>query len=144
MSKFYTFIWNETGTSSQKIAKEFLSGPFIFVPCASGSRHEDVVSGMLLSVEDVYWHDSTGSVDQMKEILPRRDSVGVIDHPLSKMLCNVYPGHHDFFVSGCGVHESPSLHSYIEILVQLSAVALPSQAANAVSDEIRSYLTCNF
>ncbi|CBI17221.3 unnamed protein product, partial [Vitis vinifera] len=132
MSKFYTFIWNETGTSSQKIAKEFLSGPFIFVPCASGSRHEDVVSGMLLSVEDVYWHDSTGSVDRMKEILPQCDSVGVVDHPLSKMLCNVYPGHHDFFVNGCGVHESPSLHSYIEILVQLSAVALPSQAANAV------------
>ncbi|KAL6338364.1 hypothetical protein AAG906_018735 [Vitis piasezkii] len=84
MSKFYTFIWNETGTSSQKIAKEFLSGTFIFVPCASGSRHKDIVSGMLLSVEDVYWHDSTGSVDQIKDILPWCDSVEVVDHPLAR------------------------------------------------------------
>lgn len=144
MSKFYKFIWNETGTLGQKIAKEFLSGPFIFVPCASGCKHEDVVSGMLLSPEDVYWHDSTRSVDQMKEILSQHESVGALDHPVSKTLCNLYPGLHDFFVNGCGVHEIPSFRGYIDILVQLSAIALPSQAANAVSYEIRSFLTCNF
>ena len=144
MSKFYTFIWNETGTVGQKISKEFLSGPFIFVPCASGSKHGDVVSGMLLSPEDVYWHDSTGSVDQMEEILPLHESVGAVDHPVSKILCNLYPGLRDFFVNGCGVPEIPSFRSYIDILVQLSAVALPSQAANAVSYEMRSYLTWNF
>lgn len=141
MSKFYSFIWTETGNSGQTIAKEFLSGPFIFVPYTFGSRHEDVVFGMLLPPEDVYWNDATGSVEQMKEILPPCDSVGVVDHPVSKTLCNIYPGLHDFFVNGCGVQEIPSFRSYVEILVQLSAIALPSQAANAVSDEILMYLT---
>ncbi|KAK2644000.1 hypothetical protein Ddye_019195 [Dipteronia dyeriana] len=132
MSRFYTFIWNEMAASKHKIAEELLSGPFVFVPYTSGLRHEDVVSGVFLSSEEVYWHDSTGTIDLMKEMQPRCSSIGVTQHPLAKNLCNVYPGLHDFFVKKCGVHESPSFRSYLEILLELSTVALPSQATNAV------------
>ncbi|TXG72616.1 hypothetical protein EZV62_001195 [Acer yangbiense] len=132
MSRFYTFIWNEMAASKHKIAEELLSGPFVFVPYTSGLRHEDVVSGVFLSSEEVYWRDSTGTIDLMKEMQPRCSSIGVTQHPLAKNLCNVYPGLHDFFVKKCGVHESPSFRSYLEILLELSTVALPSQATNAV------------
>ncbi|KAK9266385.1 hypothetical protein L1049_027287 [Liquidambar formosana] len=132
MSRFYTFIWNEMATSRQKIVEEFHSGPFIFVPCASVSKHEDLVPGILLSADEVYWNDSTGCMDQMKVINPQCDAIGGIYGPLSKTLCSVYPGLRDFFVNGCGVHEIPPFRSYLHILLQFSTVALPCQAANAV------------
>ncbi|KAK1591395.1 hypothetical protein Q3G72_006995 [Acer saccharum] len=132
MSRFYTFIWNEMAASKDEIAEELLSGPFVFVPYTSGFRHEDVVSGVFLSSEEVYWHDTTGTIDLMKEMQPRWSSIGVTQLPLAKNVCNVYPGLHEFFVKKCGVHESPSFRSYLEILLELSTVALPSQAANAV------------
>ncbi|KAK1591130.1 hypothetical protein Q3G72_002764 [Acer saccharum] len=132
MSRFYTFIWNEMVASKHEIGEELLSGPFVFVPYISCFRHEDVVSGVFLSSEEVYWHDSTGTIDLMKEMQPRCSSIGVTQLPLAKNLCNVYPGLHEFFVKNCGVHDSPSFRSYLEILLELSTVALPSQAANAV------------
>ncbi|XP_057497767.1 protein NO VEIN-like [Actinidia eriantha] len=131
MSRFYTFIWNEMATSKQKIVEELLSGPFIFVPYSCGSRHEDIVAGVFLSPSEVYWSDLTGSVNQIKGMHPHSDS-SVIDRPLCKTLSNVYPSLHDFFVSECGVSELPCLRSYLHILLQLSTVALPSQAANMV------------
>ncbi|KAI9194556.1 hypothetical protein LWI28_007060 [Acer negundo] len=132
MSRFYTFIWNEMAASKHEISEELLSGPFLFVPYTSGFRHKNVVSGVFLSSEEVYWHDSTGTIDLMKEMQPRCSSIGVTQLPLAKNLCNVYPGLHEFFVKKCGVHESPSFRSYLEIMLELSTVALPSQAANAV------------
>ncbi|CAN6588977.1 unnamed protein product [Malus baccata var. baccata] len=96
------------------------------------ARHEDVVSGTLLSPAEVYWHDSTSFVDQIREIHRQCSSAGVAHGPLIKTLCNFYPGLHDFFVDVCGVHETPPLRSYIQILLHLSNVALPSQAASAV------------
>lgn len=123
-------------SSKQRIVEEFHSGPSIFVPYASSSRHEDVVSGTFLSPEEVYWHDSTSFVDQIKQIHPQCSSTGVIHGPLNKTLCNFYPGLHDFFVDGCGVPETPPLRSYLQILLHLSKVTLPSQAANAVSNQI--------
>ncbi|BFG15404.1 hypothetical protein CerSpe_016780 [Prunus speciosa] len=132
MFKFYTLIWNELAASKEKIAEAFHSGPSIFVPHASSFRHEDVVSGTLLSPEEVYWHDSTSFVDQIREIHRQCSSTGVTHGPLNKTLCNFYPGLHDFFVDGCGVHETPPLRSYLQILLHLSNIALPSQAANAV------------
>ncbi|KAI3840267.1 hypothetical protein MKX03_010747 [Papaver bracteatum] len=39
---------------------------------------------------------------------------------------------HDFFVHGCRVSQISPFRSYIQILMKLSDVALPSQAANAV------------
>ncbi|XP_057958300.1 protein NO VEIN isoform X2 [Malania oleifera] len=131
MSKFYTFIWNEMTSSRQKIMREFCSGPFIFVPYTSGSQHEDVVSGMFLPPEEVYWYDLTGSKDQLEVNLQHR-FIGAANSPLNKTLCNVYPGLHDFFVNECGVQEIPSFRSYLQFLLQLSSIALPSQAANAV------------
>ena len=136
MSQLYTFIWNEMATSKQKIREELHSGPFIFVPYASGSSLDDVVAGIFLSPEEVCWHDSTGSLDQMKEIHPQCSLTDVAHHPLSKMLSNIYPGLRDFFIDGCEVREAPPLHSYLQILLQLSTVALPSQAANVVSNQI--------
>jgi hypothetical protein len=136
MSKFYTLIWNEMAASKQIIVEEFHSGPSIFGPYASSSRHEDVVSGTFLSPEEVYWHDSTSFVDQIKQIHPQCSSTGVIHGPLNRTLCNFYPGLHDFFVDGCGVPETPPLRSYLQILLHLSKVTLPSEAANAVSNQI--------
>ncbi|GAV66160.1 DUF3883 domain-containing protein [Cephalotus follicularis] len=132
MSKFYTFIWDKITSSNQKIAEEFHSGPFIFVPYASASRHENAVSGLFLSPEEVYWHDSTGLEDQLKEIISQDSSMRMNQGPLSKKLCNVYPGLHDFFVNEWGVCETPSFCIYLQILLQMSTVALPSQATNAV------------
>lgn len=136
MSKFYTLIWNEMASSKLRIVEEFHSKPSIFVPYASSSRHEDVVSGIFLSPQEVYWHDSTSLVDQIKHIHPQCSSTGVTHGPLIKTLCNFYPGLHDFFVDGCGVPETPPVRSYLQILLHLSKVALPSQAANAVSNHI--------
>ncbi|XP_050366227.1 protein NO VEIN [Argentina anserina] len=132
MSKFYTLIWNEMASSKLRIVEEFRSKPSIFVPYASSSRHADVVSGAFLSPEEVYWHESTSFMDQIKHIHPQCSSTGLTHGPLIKILCNFYPGLHDFFVNVCGVPETPPLRSYLQILLHLSKVALPSQAANAV------------
>ncbi|GKF17090.1 hypothetical protein Tco_0062008, partial [Tanacetum coccineum] len=52
-------------------------------------------------------------------------------HPLinNKLLCNVYPGLHNFFVNEFGVAENPPLLSYLQSLLQLSNQSLPSHAA---------------
>ncbi|KAL2469415.1 Histidine kinase [Abeliophyllum distichum] len=130
MSDFYTFIWKEMATSKQKIMEELHSGLFIFVPCASGYSREDAIPGAFLSPQEVYWYDSTGSMDQLKLI--DHDSVSDIASSLRKMLCNFYPNLHDFFVNECGVDENPPLRSYLQILLQLSTIALPNQAAKTV------------
>ncbi|KAH7833599.1 hypothetical protein Vadar_008001 [Vaccinium darrowii] len=70
-------------------------------------------------------------MNQVKEIHPHSGS-NAIGHPLCKTLCNGYPSPQEFFVSECVVNEEPHLRSYLEILLQLSTVALPSQAANMV------------
>ncbi|XWS09171.1 hypothetical protein CRYUN_Cryun40dG0063400 [Craigia yunnanensis] len=131
MSRLYTFIWNEVHNSRQKTAEEFHSASSIFVPCKSASRPDDVVSGIFLSSKEVYWHDSTGTMDQMYNL---SQSGSFIENqlPLNRTLSNVYPGLHDFFVKECKVPEKPSFSSYLDILLQLSALTLPSQAANAV------------
>ena len=135
MSRLYAFIWDEVAVSNI-LAEKFHSEPCIFVPYTSGSRHEDVLSGKFLSPAEVFWHDSTGAMDQMKEIHPQCTVTCVASGPLNKTLCNIYPGLHDFFVDVCGVHENPPLPSYLHVLQQLSSVTLPSQAVKAVSHEI--------
>lgn len=127
MSRLYTRIWNEMTALKQKVTEELHSGPFIFVPYTSGSRHEDMVTGVFMSSEEVYWHDATGTADLIKKMQPQCNSIG------TTMLCDVYPGLHEFFVKICGVSEIPSLRSYLQILLQVSSVSLPSQAAHAVS-----------
>ncbi|CAK9136536.1 unnamed protein product [Ilex paraguariensis] len=117
--------------SKQKIMEALRSGAFIFVPYSPGSTAEDVVPGVLLSRQEVYWHDSTGSMDQMKTIRPQ-NGPDLTNCPFSKMLCYVYPGLHDFFVNECGVEEAPPFRCYLQILMQLATVALPSQVAKTV------------
>ncbi|GJV34314.1 histidine kinase-, DNA gyrase B-, and HSP90-like ATPase family protein [Tanacetum coccineum] len=119
MSKFYTYLWNKMSSSKLKIVKKLHSQAFIFVPHSFSTTHE-LASGSFLSPSDVYWHDSFGSVEQTKSI-----------HPLinNKLLCNVYPGLHNFFVNEFGVAENPTLLSYLQSLQQLSNESLPSQAA---------------
>ncbi|OVA05273.1 protein of unknown function DUF3883 [Macleaya cordata] len=132
MSKFYSFIWDGADTSKSKISAEFSSGPSIFVPFQNVSRHDDVVHGMFLSRDNVYWQDPTGSVDLLKKLLLQCGSINETNCHLSNTLAQVYHGLHDFFVNECRVCEIPPFRSYVQILLQLSKVALPSQAANAV------------
>lgn len=139
MCKLYTCISNEMATSNSKIKSTLTSGAFIFVPYSAGSSSQDVVSGVLVSPEEVYWHDMTGSVDRIKGKCPSTDLEGKAHGPCSNMLKSIYPGLHDFFVNECGVQESPPFQNYLQILQQLSAVALPSQAAKIV---FQVFLTC--
>ncbi|GKC65599.1 histidine kinase-, DNA gyrase B-, and HSP90-like ATPase family protein, partial [Tanacetum coccineum] len=128
LSKFYTYLWNEMGFSKRKIVKKLHSQAFIFVPHSFSSTHE-VVSGSFLSPSEVYWHDSFGSIEQTKSI-----------HPLlNKMLCNAYPGRHNFFVNEFGVAENPPFLSYLQSLLQLSAESLPSQAAKTFFHVLRKW-----
>ncbi|KAF3648721.1 putative 50S ribosomal protein L13, chloroplastic-like isoform X1 [Capsicum annuum] len=131
MSKFYNFIWSKMNTSERKVVEELRNERFVFVPCKLVASHEDVVPGVLLSFKEVFWRDLTGSTDQVKMIFPESDPHSV-QHPFTKMLCSVYPSLHDFFVKECGVNEFPHFHGYLQILLQLSATALPSQAAKNV------------
>ena len=119
--------------SKQKILEELHSGPFIFVPIVADSRHEDVVSGIFLSPKAVYWHDPIGAIDKIKDAHLQRRLTNTADCPIIKSLCSIYPGLKNFFIDECGIHEYPPLRSYLQILKQLSAVALPSQAGDIVS-----------
>ncbi|XP_058085497.1 protein NO VEIN isoform X2 [Magnolia sinica] len=132
MSKFYTFIWDGMATSKGKVAEVFRSGPSIFVPFINRSRHDDVVSGIFLSPGEMYWHDPTGCVDRTKELVRQCSTTNESCHPSSKTLADVYPNLYEFFVNECGIRKIPSLDRYLQILLQLSSIALPSQAANAV------------
>ncbi|GJS12764.1 hypothetical protein Tco_0407236, partial [Tanacetum coccineum] len=120
MSKFYTYIWNEMSISKQKIVGNLHSQAFIFVPYSFGSKLE-VVSGLFLSPNEVYWHDSTGLMKQTKST--------VAHSPVSKMLCKIYPDLHDFFVDEFGVDDNPSPNCYLQFLRHLSTGSSPSLEA---------------
>ncbi|XP_031403779.1 protein NO VEIN isoform X1 [Punica granatum] len=129
MSRLYTFVWNKLAYAKGSIASKFKAQKFIFVPSVSVSRHDSLVPGLFCSPEEVYWHDSTGVLDQMNEEF----ASDVLNHhvPL-KTIHNIYSGLHDFFVIECGVPESPRFDGYVMILQRLSKTVLPSQAAHAV------------
>lgn len=119
-------------SSKQKTIQQLSSGPFIFVPLVPAILPDDVVTGLLLSPKEVCWHDTTGSMDRIKQLHPK--CLSDMTHlSFSKMLCNFYPTLHDFFVNECGVEEIPPSNSYVQILLQLSTVSLPSEAATTVS-----------
>ncbi|MED6180871.1 hypothetical protein PIB30_014207 [Stylosanthes scabra] len=128
MYKLYSFVWSEMAAASkQRTMEDLMSGPFIFVPYSSVSSDADVVCGTFLYPNEVYWHDSTGTVQEMKESHSQCSSSL---SPINKSLCTIYPGLRGFFVEECGVQEAPPLRSYIQILLQLSTTTLPSQAAD--------------
>ncbi|KAJ9555632.1 hypothetical protein OSB04_010246 [Centaurea solstitialis] len=119
MSRFYSFIWNELASSNQKNVASLCCGAFIFIPFSSSVSSSEVEPGVLLSPQDVYWHDSMIHPDQRE---------------FSKMLCNLYPSLHDFFVNECGVKENPPLLDYLKLLRHLSTVDTPLEAAKKVFD----------
>lgn len=129
MTKLYAFIWNEMASSKKKIMEDLMSGPFIFIPSSSVYDHDDAVCGTFVYPNEVYWHDSTGSVQQMKEFHPQ---CSLSYSPINKSLCSIYPSLRGFFVDECQVQEAPPLRSYIQILLQLSTFTSPSQAANKI------------
>ncbi|KAL7610500.1 hypothetical protein Lser_V15G12935 [Lactuca serriola] len=77
---------------------------------------------------EVFWHDSTGSMEQLKSTVDQC----LTNSPLSKMLCNVYLGLHYFFVTEFGIAENPPFLGYLQSLLKLSSTILPSQAAKTV------------
>ncbi|KAK3007909.1 hypothetical protein RJ639_014093 [Escallonia herrerae] len=91
----------------------------------------DLVPGAFLSPQEVYWHDVTGCVDQIKTNFAR-GNLEEFKSPFRRFICNIYPGLHNFFVDACGVNEIPPLRDYLLILLQLSTNALPSEVANTV------------
>ncbi|KAH6786758.1 hypothetical protein C2S52_006310 [Perilla frutescens var. hirtella] len=131
MSNFYAYLWKEMTHSKKKVIEELHSGPSIFVPNTSSYSDEDALLGSLMSPQEVYWHDSIGSVDLIKSVQPECVSTVASSHQI-KMLRSFYPHLHDFFVNECGVDERPPFSSYLQILLELSAVALPHQAAKKV------------
>lgn len=136
MSKFYTFVWDGITTLKGKAAQELRLGTSIFVPFANKSRHGDPVSGLFLSPAYVYWDDPTGCADRIKELVLRRTSIDEVDCSLTRTLSHIYPSLRDFFVNECGVHKIPPFRSYLQILLNLSSIALPSEAADVVSIHI--------
>lgn len=133
MSRFYSFISEELVSSKKNVQQAFQSGTFIFLPFKTASKHNNLVSGVFLRPEEVYWDDPTGAFHQVK-LLQQRSSTTMHQNPLDKTLCHIYPGLHDFFVNQCGVCETPSYSSYLDILRQLSTLAPPFAPASAVSD----------
>ncbi|OMO71017.1 Leucine-rich repeat, typical subtype [Corchorus capsularis] len=138
MSRLYTFIWNEIHNARQKSAEEIHAMP-IFVPYKSASRPNDVVPGMFSSSKELYWHDSTGTLDQIMHDHFQSGSSFENQRHFIRSLSNVYPGLHDFFVNECKVPEKPSFCGYLDILVQLSKHSLPSKAAKAVFQVFREW-----
>ncbi|GFQ03122.1 hypothetical protein PHJA_002456000 [Phtheirospermum japonicum] len=131
MSNFYTLLWKGMATSKKMIIEELQSGPFIFVPYKSVCSHEDNVDGALLSTQEAYWHDNICSKDQVNAVHPE-SGPRMAGRPPRTMLCNFYPNLHQFFVDECEVDETPPLCSYLQILLQLSTIASPHQAAKRV------------
>ncbi|XP_020577355.1 uncharacterized protein LOC110022648 [Phalaenopsis equestris] len=132
MLNFYTLISTGISTASSKIIKELISTSFIFIPFIHCCQSSAPASGMFLSPKEVYWKDPTGCVDKMKELMLLCTSTHKDSHFLCLSLETVYPTLHDFFVNVCGVPETPPFSGYFQILQQLSAIALPSQAAHKV------------
>ncbi|PWA52322.1 hypothetical protein CTI12_AA456010 [Artemisia annua] len=132
MSKLYTYIWNEMSISKQKIVENLHSKAFIFIPHWYDSTNE-VIAGLFLSPNEVYWHDHIVSLmEQTKSTNPQFDQ-SMTHRPFSNMLCNVYPGLHDFFVNELGVAENAPLRIYLPSLIQcLSTGSLSSQAVKTV------------
>ncbi|GJT35798.1 histidine kinase-, DNA gyrase B-, and HSP90-like ATPase family protein [Tanacetum coccineum] len=98
MYKFYTYLWSEMDVSKHKIVETLH-----FVPHSFDSTDE-VVSGLLLTPSEVYWHDSTGSMKQ-KTLSQAQLYEYNTHHVFSKMLSSVYPGLCHFIVNECGVAE---------------------------------------
>ncbi|XP_029119151.1 protein NO VEIN isoform X2 [Elaeis guineensis] len=131
MSKFYTFIRDEMAESSEKTA-EVRSGLYIFIPFIGASRCMDVVPGTFMSPNEVFWHDPTGCMDLLRETILQHVTTSENRSLPCTILSSLYPGLHDFFVTDCGVLETPPPNRYLQILLQLSYVTSPKEASHEV------------
>ncbi|KAJ3681637.1 hypothetical protein LUZ60_014210 [Juncus effusus] len=131
MSRLYTYISDSISNSTLTLNQEFLKSPFVFAPIQS-SLSSQTVRGEFLSPKDVYWLDPTGCFDKTKELIISKKRKPI----QCKMLACVYPGLCEFFVNKCGVNEFPSFGMYVDLLLDLSKVASPSEASHLFSSVI--------
>ena len=127
MCKFYTFMTEGAADAKIDIKREFASCSSIFTPLLR-PRSSEVVPGKFLSPKDLYWHDPTGCSEKTEEFVSIKKSM----FP-RRMLSAAYPSLCEFLTEACGVPKVPTSSDYVEILLRLSNVALPSQVANQVS-----------
>ncbi|XBH73605.1 hypothetical protein VPH35_100688 [Triticum aestivum] len=126
MSKFYTFVSEGAADAKIDIKREFTSCSSIFTPLIR-ARSSEVVHGKFLSPKDLYWHDPTGCSETTEEFVLVKNRM----FP-RRMLCSTYPNLCEFFTEACGVPKVPTTADYVEMLLRLSKVALPSQVAHQV------------
>ncbi|XP_044946062.1 protein NO VEIN-like isoform X3 [Hordeum vulgare subsp. vulgare] len=126
MCKFYTFMSEGAASGEINIKRDFLPLCSIFTPL-HGSQSTDSVTGRFMSSNDLYWHDPTGCCEKIYASILIKGNM----FP-RKMLSVAYPSLHEFFTETCGVPKTPTTSEYLEILLRLSSVALPSQVANHV------------
>ncbi|CAN6347979.1 unnamed protein product [Urochloa humidicola] len=122
MSELYSLSWKMV--SSTEKPKHLISSIYIFLPFVNPPDQTEAVPGIFLSPAQVYWDDPTSCLD----LINKRDPKGFQTCTISSL----YPNLHDFFVTACGVLESPTSDEYFEILLQISHVKSPKEAAHAV------------
>jgi hypothetical protein len=127
MSEFYSLAWKMISSSTDK-PKHLKSSMFIFLPSVNPPDQTEAVPGIFLSPEQVYWDDPTCCLDLIK-----KSPKGFQTYTIASL----YPNLHDFFVTACGVLESPPSDKYFDILLQISCVKSPKEAAHAVSTNKR-------
>ncbi|RCV40380.1 hypothetical protein SETIT_9G048500v2 [Setaria italica] len=127
MCKFYTFLSEGVADLKIDIKREFLSSPSIFTPLQR-PRSSEVIPGKFLPPKDLYWHDPTGCSEITEEFVATK-SRSMFPR---RMLSVAYPSLCEFFTEACAVPKVPKTSNYVEMLIQLSTAALPSQAANHV------------
>lgn len=127
MSRLYNYISEGIPNSMLSLNQNFLASRFIFTPF-QGSLSSEVSLGEMLSPKEVYWLDPTGCFEATKELNLAKKS----RHRPCRMLAAIYPGLHDFFVTRCGVPDLPSFTKYVDVLLELSNVALATKASHLV------------
>uniref|UniRef100_A0ACD6AAF5 Uncharacterized protein n=1 Tax=Avena sativa TaxID=4498 RepID=A0ACD6AAF5_AVESA len=127
MCKFYTFVSEGAANAKVDIKRDFMSCSSIFTPLLR-PRSTEAVPGKFLPPKDLYWHDPTGCFETTEELVLIKKK---IMFP-RRMLCSAYPSLCEFFTEACGVPKVPTTSDYVEMLLRLSKVALPSQVAHQV------------
>lgn len=127
MSRLYNYISEGISNSMLSLNQNFLESSFIFTPF-QGSLSSEVSLGEMLSPKEAYWLDPTGCFEVTKELNLAKKSRCCP----CKMLAGIYPGLHDFFVTRCGVPDLPSFTKYVDVLLELSSVALATKASYLV------------
>jgi hypothetical protein len=128
MCRFYIFVSEGAANAKIDIKREFMSCSSIFTPLLH-PRSTEAVPGKFLPPKDLYWHDPTGCFETTEQfVLAKKNRI----FP-RRMLCSAYPSLCEFFTEACGVPKVPTTSDYVEMLLRLSNVALPSQVAHQVS-----------